>query len=457
MLTDTFVLIQIPQVCKTLQLQLKFTERVTDLIYRALGKIGILEMKDYHLFGQNKNYLEIPLNSSCRDFFLEQYDNLFLIRGDPFLVEVYYESTCCQVSVFQTTTYYDIITNALNCLRLSDVAENFVAFNASLERIERLDKPVSTTTIILRSHNFFGKGYVFSTNKELGSSQNEFNMILVSKMTNPISLRTLFTQLRKNRSRKFEIAPISETKIQQLVQEFQSPVGTEHYELSDLCCCLFLFIRLSGKPLISEELIVMGIDLLKEDDFVFRIQGWLNLLPLSTHSLIIEICQSFGGDLEFPGARDLINIFRSTFFGNNLKHVELTHLIENLFLFSPIFTFFTNRKNFQLKKLKNDYVVVESNPDSGEIVYGRKGIVKDYADISDKIDILSVENSVKLLFAKPQLSSSEASDVFTHLNGSLHRLDESITRSDEFCSMLHDFLKSLETDVNDDNDFEVNK
>lgn len=308
MSTDTFVFIQIPQCCKAFQVQLKFSERVTDLVYRTLAKVGILETNDYHLFGQNRNYLEIPFNSSCRDFFLEQYDALYLFRGDFSILGIYYESSFIKVSYFTNSSYFDVLAIALICLKISDLAQNFVVYNASTEKVERLDKLVSTSSIIVKPHNFFAKHFLFSPKKNI-NPPNEINMTLISKLTNPDSLKSLFTTLRTSRPRRFEIVSISEAKIQQLCQEFQSSVGTDNFALSDLCCCLFLFIRLFGKPLISEELTLMAIQILVEDDYVFRIQGWLSLLPISAHSLIIEICQSFGGDLEFTGARDLINIF----------------------------------------------------------------------------------------------------------------------------------------------------
>lgn len=99
-----------------------------------------------------------------------------------------------------------------------------------------------------------------------------------------------------------------------------------------------------------------------------------------------------------------------------------------------------------MRKLDGEYVILENHPDFGEIVYGRKGAFKQFANISDKIEVPSVENALKLLFARSDTESPDASDIFTQLNGSLQRLNESITKSEQFCSMLNDFLILFEKD-----------
>ncbi|KAH0785786.1 hypothetical protein GPJ56_010348 [Histomonas meleagridis] len=292
------VLISIPDLSQVVKYKANYSETISDLITNVLATFDLPNSNaEFFLFGLSSAFEEIPKTETCSIFFRKQYDSLYLLTNSSKLIQVIFEDKSSSLAVGMNLQIYRLIELAIECLKLPYDRKKYVAYNPQTNSIYPLDHSFNTPMIILKSFDLTLNPILFTSSKfAYDSSSPSYPVVSFSKniINHPFFALTSSIKMKKQSS--YILCELTQTTVESFFESIRTTSNLQQFTTCELVSLLFLLLSYNGTEYISEQLHSAIINNLRNQTQVNKmrlIHAIVALLPLTTHCMLLEVCQCF--------------------------------------------------------------------------------------------------------------------------------------------------------------------
>lgn len=322
---SSHVIINIPHLCKSVNMMVDFNATIGDFIDKILGQVGIKEKENYKLFAVSGNFLELPSEALCSSFFFKFYDSLLLLGKNDIQIittSIYYEDKKTSVSIEGSSEISYLVSLVTRLLRLPISQTYYLMFNPITNEFYPLDSPISANSsipdfqnkYILKPFSLFTSPYLFSPMKVNENDQEQqYSSFISHELLSlqhlqlrfiPPTFRAIlnsvhqYVNLHKDDPENYlTLSLLDKKKMESIMTNYDD----EHcFEcLSDTEKNSFLFYLLSSyqQSYITNNMAnsIIRIFTSSENhvDVFYKVSALIALLPVCSQCILLELCRCF--------------------------------------------------------------------------------------------------------------------------------------------------------------------
>lgn len=351
------IFISFPSMGTTFNTELNFSETVLQLIQKLLAPIGITDISIFNLYGYSTNFRKIPSSESCSCLFASEYEKFIILQSNIDEVDIYFENTHGYISYDKSMPASNLLETSSYCFGLTNDMEFCVLFDPIMNLLISINEPSTSSVLIVK--RFYtvipGKVFDFDHLSAFGKSgAKSFPIQEVPKIIFTKPMHRLFRILQENKNIPFDLCPLTPEQITKCSFSFTNEASISDLTHQEQISFLFALLSSGKDYLISPNLQQFAINAMKSPDDITKLEMvkvFLMYAPFSTHMILIELAQIYGGGYVNKAYHDkAISILTETIFKrNNNREIE-RKFISFMFLFSQYF--------FPLEKTSDSIICV---------------------------------------------------------------------------------------------------
>lgn len=330
------IFISFPSMSTMLDTDLIFTETVSQLIQRLLMPFGIKDFSIFNLYGSSKNFRKIQPNEFCYTLFASEYEKFFILQSNCEEIDVFFENKHGFINHVKSMSISSIAETAMCCFSISRDSSFYVFYDPTTNSIISMKNQCISRTIIIKAFHPLVPGMVFDLNTITKFDTKSLTIEDMSRVLFTKSMHHLLRSLREHRKNLFEIACLNPSQINKCLDSFKNESRIADLTHQEQTSFLFMLLS-SGDQLISADLQQLAIDAMDEQSDISRLEMvkiFILYMPFSTHMLLIELVQIYGGGYEnFANHEEAMSILTETFFRRIINREKERKFITFMFLF----------------------------------------------------------------------------------------------------------------------------
>ena len=365
--------IRIPTLCRTVEVDSNPGETLDEIKSRLLSSFSILDPEDWNFFAMGENYVQLSGSLECNKIAFIHAEMLFLSKLETRPITIFYYGKAKEIAIGLDSPLSSICPILISMFHISD-EESYFFMDPITYTIQPMDLPTEATSLVFKPFELKDRSYLFRTDGFPEKMKNT-SLMLVSKVLLKSPIKTLITNLKLQKC-ELNILDISEDKITRVYDSFASNT-TPNLSPDESSTMLFTLMTAFEVPLLPKELhkYVKEICSLKNQSEIFKkLYILLTFLPMSSHCLLLELCQAISPSIfEAVSQDEIFTIMHEILFKHPLNQDNGYELffVRFLLYFGQYLMHAANLSN--LKKVQGNRLAISGNKEGTPVFYSVYG------------------------------------------------------------------------------------
>lgn len=360
------VAVTVPRLCKQVSLAVRQDEHIGDLIYRVVSELKLRETQKYRLFGMGRGFTEIAPQEKCSILFSSFYDNLYLIEGAIKIVTAVYEDKCVKIAAGEFTPICHVIRLAIETMCLpyeNDVM--YVGYDPESDAILAMDCQVKCDFVVLKRLKMDDSKFLFSPSTFTGDDRVPIMRLpTLSKQLLAPPVKLLLSKVKTQRTAQLELAKLDSDRMKELLTSVVNGGELKDTTVGEQNALLFAMLMQKKEQFIPVKLHQMIVRAMaKQSDVeIFRqVQLAIDLLPLHTHIVVLELCQCFTSQNLAMHKNILEQLLTKILFKNSMDQAAELKFVSFLTVFTPWLLKFPARPSRKLRVHGHKLIIFDND------------------------------------------------------------------------------------------------
>lgn len=331
------IFISFPCMSTTFDTDLIFSESVFQLIQRLLTPIGIKDISIFNLYGYSKNFRKIQPNELCHSLFASEYEKFAILQSDFDEIDIYFENSHGYIGYNKNLPVSNLAETSMYCFTLARDASFYVVFDPMTNSLISMKEPSTSRIFIIKTFYALIPGMVFDLFTLSRFDTQSLTIEDMSRVLFTKPMHHLFRSLRDQKNLPFEIASLTPQQISKCVDSFKDESHIADLTHEEQTSFLFMLLSSGEHSLVSTNLQQLAIDAMKAPNDITALEMakvFLMYTPFSTHMILIELVQLYGGGYTNVENHDkTMSILTEVFFKRKIDREIERKFISFLFLF----------------------------------------------------------------------------------------------------------------------------